>query len=135
MSRNARFASIAGAVTVAALVCLVIALVMTQHASSSSGEVRIIHLVVRDMAYYVNGHDDANPTLRIRRGERVRIIVTSRDVGMKHDFGVDAWRARTRLINGIGEARIEFVAASAPGNAVYSCSPHGAMMHGTIRVE
>ena len=135
MSRHARVASIAGAVTVAALVCLVIALVMTQRASTSSGEVRTIHLVVRDMAYYVNGHGDANPTLRIRRGERVRIIVNSQDAGMKHDFGVDAWHARTRPINGIGEARIEFVAPSAPGNAVYSCTPHGAMMHGTIRVE
>src|SRR5215211_5175764 len=122
MSRNVRAASLAGTATIAALACMALAMLMSQHASTSSGEVRTIHLVVRDMAYHVSGHTDANPTLRVRRGDRVRIIVTNQDAGMKHDFGVDAWQTRTRLIDGIGEA-------------VYSCTPHGAMMHGTIRIE
>jgi hypothetical protein len=135
MSRTVRVASIAGTVALVALACIALALLMPQRASTSSGEVRIIHLVVRDMAYYVNGRHDPNPTLHVRRGERVHIILNNQDLGMKHDFGVDAWHARTRLIDGIGEARIEFVAPAAAGEAVYSCTPHGAMMHGTIRIE
>jgi plastocyanin len=69
-------------------------------AATTSAEIRIIHLVVRDMAYYV-----------------------------------DAWKTRTRPIDGIGEARVEFVTPATPGETVYSCTPHGSMMHGTIRVE
>lgn len=118
-----------------ALACTALAFLIPHGASTSSGEVRIIHLVVRDMAYYVNGHKDANPTLHIRRGERVQIIVKNQDAGMNHDFGVAAWQTRTRLIDGLGEAGVEFVAPPVPGEAVYSCTPHGAMMHGTIRIE
>lgn len=132
MPRAARLASIT---IVAAVVGLVFAFVLPQRASTSSGEVRVIHLVVRDMAYHVNGHTAANPTLHLRRGERVRIVVSNQDAGMKHDFGIDAWRKRTNLIEGIGEARLELVAPEVAGDAVYSCAPHGALMRGTIRVE
>jgi hypothetical protein len=132
MSRTARLASIT---TVVAVVGLVLAFVLPQRASTSSGEVRVIHLVVRDMAYYVNGHTAANPTLHLRRGERLQIIVSNQDAGMKHDFGIDAWQKRTNLIEGIGEARLELVAPLVAGDAVYSCAPHGALMRGTIRVE
>ncbi|SRR6266542_579170 len=135
MSHTARLASIAGTVTLVALACIALALLIPQRASTSSGEVRVIHLVVRDMAYHVSGHTEPNPTLHVRRGERVQIIVSNQDLGMKHDFGVDAWQARTRLVDGAGETRIEFVAPATPGEAVYSCTPHGAMMHGTIRIE
>ena len=115
---------------------LALAVFMPQRAAkTSAGEIRTIHLAVRDMAYYVEGHTEANPTLRVRRSERVQIIVSNHDVGMKHDFGVDAWQTRTRLIDGVGEARLEFMAPATSGETVYSCTPHGAMMHGTIRVE
>jgi hypothetical protein len=135
MSRTVHVASIAGTVTLAALGCIALAVFMPQRAATTSGEIRIIHLAVRDMAYYVDGRHEPNPTLHVRRGERVRIIVSNHDVGMKHDFGVDAWKTRTRPIDGIGEARVEFVTPATPGETVYSCTPHGSMMHGTIRVE
>jgi plastocyanin len=135
MSHKVRVASIAGTVALVAIACVAIAFLIPHAASTSSGEVRIIHLVVRDMSYHVAGHRDPNPTLHVRRGERVQIILTNRDAGMKHDFGVDAWQARTRLIDGIGEARVEFVAPMVVGEAAYSCTPHGAMMRGTIRIE
>jgi plastocyanin len=134
MSHTIRI-SLAGTIALAVTASLALALLLPQNASMSSGEVRVIHLVVRDMAYHVSGHNESNPTLHIRRGERVRIIVTSEDAGMKHDFGVDAWQKRTALIDGVGEARIEFVAPSAAGDATYSCTPHGALMRGTIRIE
>jgi heme/copper-type cytochrome/quinol oxidase subunit 2 len=135
MSHNIRVASIAGTLTIVALACIMLAVLLPHTAATSSGEVRIIHLVVRDMAYYVNGRRDANPVLHLRRGERVHIIVNNQDVGMKHDFGIDAWRVRTRLIDGVGEASVEFLTPDVPGDAVYSCTPHGAMMRGTIRIE
>jgi hypothetical protein len=135
MSRTVHVASIAGTLTLAVLGCIALALFMPQRAATSSGEIRIIHLAVRDMTYYVEGRTEPNPTLHVRRGERVVVIVSNHDVGMKHDFGVDAWQTRTRPIDGIGETRVEFVAPETPGETVYSCTPHGSMMHGTIRVE
>ena len=136
MSRTTHPASIAGILTLAVFGGMALAVFMPPRASTTSaGEIRTIHLAMRDMTYYVEGQHEPNPTLRVRRGERVRIIVSNHDVGMKHDFGVDAWRTRTGLIDGVGDARVEFVAPATSGETVYSCTPHGAMMHGTIRVE
>ena len=135
MSPTVRTASTAGILTLAMFGGIALAVFLPQRASTSAGEIRIIHLAARDMAYYVEGRNEPNPTLHVRRGERVRIIVSNHDVGVKHDFGVDAWQSRTRLISGIGEARVEVVAPATPGEAAYSCTPHAAMMHGTIRVE
>jgi plastocyanin len=135
MSHSVRFASIAGTLALVAAACLVFAFLIPQSASTSAGEVRLIHLVVHNMAYYVAGRNDPNPTLHLRRDERVQVIVTNQDAGMKHDFGIDAWRQRTNLIDGIGEARLEFVAPSVPGEVSYSCTPHGTLMRGTIRVD
>lgn len=135
MSHSVRFASIAGTLALVAAACLVSAFLIPHSASTSAGEVRVIHLVVHNMAYYVAGRNDPNPTVYLRRDERVQVIVTNQDAGMKHDFGIDAWRKRTNLIDGIGEARLEFVAPSVPGEVLYSCAPHGTLMRGTIRVE
>jgi plastocyanin len=126
---------VAGTIALVGAICLVCALLIPQKASTSAGEVRVIHVIVHNMAYYLSGRNEPNPTLHVRRGERVLIIVTNQDAGMKHDFGVDAWQKRTGLIDGIGEARVEFVAPSVPGEAVYSCTPHGTLMRGTIRVD
>ncbi len=104
-------------------------------ASSSADAVREIHLVARDMTYYGYGQDEPNPTLRVSRGERVRIRLTNRDQGMTHDFGVPAWKKGTALIKDAGEAVVELTAPQVAGDAAYSCTPHGELMRGTIRVE
>lgn len=135
MSYSVRFASIAGTIALVAAACLLSAFLIPHSASTSAGEVRVIHLVVHDMAYYIAGRNDPNPTLHLRRDERVQIIVTNQDAGMKHDFGVNAWQTRTSLIDGIGEARLEFVVPPVPAEVSYSCTPHGTLMRGTIRVE
>ena len=58
--------------------------------SSSADAVREIHLVARDMTYYLDGQGEPNPTLHVSRGQHVRIRLTNRDSGMSHDFGVPA---------------------------------------------
>lgn len=127
---KSRSAWIAGLLSAIAL-----AVVLPHVVSSSTGVTREIHLVVRDMTFYVEGHDVPNPTLHVRRGERIRIRLTNRDVGMSHDFGVRAWQRGTEVINGTGQATVEFVAPETAGEETYSCTPHGEMMRGTIRIE
>jgi plastocyanin len=131
MSRTKK--RVAFTVFVTVMSALTLAAILPRVASSSS--VREIHLVARDMAYYLEGQGEPNPTLVVGRGERVRIRLTNVDVGMSHDFAVDAWKKGTRIINGIGEAAIELRAPRAAGAATYACTPHGEMMRGTIRVE
>ena len=126
-SRSAWFAGLTSVVALAAILPHVV--------SSSSDRAREIHLVARDMTYYLAGQDEPNPTLHVRPGERVRIRLTNHDAGMSHDFGIRAWKRGTGLIAGPGEAAVEFVAPQAPGEASYACTPHGEMMRGTIHVE
>lgn len=109
-------------------------------ASGSAGDpardyIREIHLVARDMTFYVAGQDAPNPTLQARPGERIRIVLNNTDVGMSHDFAIRSWRVNTRLLKGKGEARIEFTVPTARGTYDYSCTPHAEMMSGTIVVN
>jgi plastocyanin len=125
------------AFTIVATVLLGVALAATlpRVVSSNSSGVREIHLVARHMAFYLDGQGEPNPTLVVRRGEQVRILLRNEDAGMSHDFGVRAWKQGTRAINGLGEAVIELRAPVAAGAETYACTPHGEMMRGTIRVE
>jgi hypothetical protein len=121
--------------TVGGATLIALAVILPRVVSSSSDGVREIHLVVRDMTYYLDGQNDPNPTLHLFRGERVRIRLSNRDPGMSHDFGVRAWKKGTGLIEGSGDAVVEFTAPDLTGDVAYACTPHGEMMRGTIRVE
>jgi hypothetical protein len=113
------------------------ALIPIAVSSGVEPSVREIRLVARNMTYYVEGATDPNPILHLRRGEQVRIVLTNNDPGMIHDFGIDALRIRTRLIDdkSNGNGTVLFTAPDTPLEATYSCTPHTQMMRGTIRVE
>ena len=115
-----------GAATIAAIV---------PRPALSRRPVHEIRLVARDMAYYMDGNSAPNPTLTVRRGEQVRIVLRNADPGMIHDFTVPAWKAVTRRLAAGEEAILQFKAPEQPGLGTYSCSPHGELMRGTIRVE
>jgi len=105
-------------------------------ASSQTDGVHEIRLVVRAMNFYVEGESQPNPTLSVKAGEQVRLVLTNDDPGMSHDFVVDAWAVGTRILADRGqEDAITFRAPSAPGEQVYHCTPHAQMMRGTIRVR
>lgn len=105
-------------------------------ASSLSDEVHEIRLVVRDMNFYVEGESQPNPTLTVRPGEQVRLVLKNDDPGMRHDFVVEEWDVATRILASRGEQdSITFKAPSSAGEQVYHCTPHAQMMRGTIRVQ
>ena len=119
----------------AGAILLILAITLPRVASSNTDHVREIHIVVREMTYYVDGQNDPNPTLEVSRGERVRVRLINRDPGMSHDFNVRTWKKGTGLIPNGEQAVIEFTAPDKPGEAAYACTPHGEMMRGTIRVK
>jgi FtsP/CotA-like multicopper oxidase with cupredoxin domain len=96
---------------------------------------RDIRIVVRNMTFYLEGSSEANPTLRLRAGERVRLVLRNEDRGMLHDFTVPAWSAATPLIQGPLETEVAITAPARGASTTYACTPHGQMMRGTIIVE
>ncbi len=96
---------------------------------------REIRIVVRDMTFYLEGRTDPNPTLRLRAGEAVRLVLKNEDEGMTHDFAIPDWKAGTKRIEGGEEATITFRVPDGPSEQTYRCSPHSAIMRGTILVE
>ncbi|MBA2257903.1 MAG: hypothetical protein H0W18_03330 [Acidobacteria bacterium] len=129
-ARN-RVITAGGIVAVLAIVATLLPMV----ASSELDRKRDVHLVIRDMAYYLDGKGDPNPTLEFRRGERVRLKVTSDDPGMEHDFVVKNWKVATKSIQGRGEESVNIRIPKRAGTDTYFCTPHAAKMRGTIVVH
>jgi plastocyanin len=94
-----------------------------------------IRLVARDMTFYVEGQVDPNPTLRIRAGETVRLVLRNADEGMTHDFAIPGWGAITRRLEAGEETTITFRAPDRAVSQSYKCRPHSKVMRGTILVE
>ncbi|HEX7086668.1 MAG TPA: plastocyanin/azurin family copper-binding protein [Vicinamibacterales bacterium] len=121
---------------VLALVVLVTAAVAGVLVSrlTARGDVREIELTARSMAFYAPG-SDANPTLVVRPGERVRIVVRNETPGMVHDLSIDAFGVSTRLLNAGETGTLEFTAPRETGRHEYVCRPHSVMMRGVIEVR
>ena len=122
-------------VTVAAVALLPRLTGSVLRGADNDTSVREIHLVARDMTFYVEGQSAPNPTLFAHPGERLRVVFRNTDVGMSHDFVVRSWRVNTRVLKGKGEDAIEFTVPMARGTFDYTCSPHAEMMSGTLVVN
>ena len=97
---------------------------------------REIVLVARNMAFYLDGNPTPNPTLRLKAGERVNLVLRSEDAGITHDFAVKAWAVGTAFLSGKGVASVTFVVPDrARQPQQYACTAHAAMMQGVIEVE
>jgi plastocyanin len=121
-----------GIIAIAAMV----ATLLPMRASSTAGEPRVVNLVVRDMAFYVDGNPEPNPTIVVKSGEQIKLRLRNDEPGMRHDFTVKAWEVATRLLEDRGEEdTISFRVPDARGSTTYICTPHAKMMSGTLRVE
>ena len=96
---------------------------------------REITLVARDMAFYLSDGTQAgpNPTLRLKVGEEVRIVLRNQDPGISHAFAVKAWKvALTPSHDEVGSILVR--APQRPGRYNYVCIPHSTLMAGVIEV-
>lgn len=133
MTVRAKKRAILTGIVITAVAVLVSLLPMI--ASSDLDKVRDVHLVVRDMTFYLEGSNEPNPTLRFRAGEHVRILLKNEDAGIDHDFSVEAWKKKTKVLEGRGEDSLVINVPKKKGTETYTCTPHADMMRGTIRVE
>lgn len=96
---------------------------------------REIRLVASGMAFYLEGDlSRPNPAIEVKAGERVRVVLTNMDRGLRHDFAVPVAAAITDGLRWNEQAEVSFDAPEAPGSYEYVCQPHRLMMHGTLRV-
>ncbi|HIA48976.1 MAG TPA: hypothetical protein EYN90_00070 [Acidobacteria bacterium] len=95
---------------------------------------REIVVVASNMAFYVDGDAEANPRIRMEAGETVRLVLWNEQPGVVHGFVVGAWQLATPRLRGRERDSIVFKVPEAIGHYVYECSPHSAMMRGTIEV-
>ncbi|MPY90106.1 MAG: hypothetical protein GEU99_19555 [Luteitalea sp.] len=104
-------------------------------ANVRGGSARDLTLVARGIAFYADGRPEANPTLRVKAGEQVRFLFRNQDRGMAHDFAVSAWRLTQAFPREPGETSSVVVRVpDRPGSYPYVCTPHAAVMRGTIEV-
>ena len=106
--------------------------------ASPGGEdpIRDIHVVVRNMAFYVDGQAEANPVITVRAGEQVRIRLRNDEAGVGNDFAIKACGVGTQVLNdSLQEDTVTFRVPRDKGTQAYLCTPHSEMMRGTIRVE
>jgi plastocyanin len=104
-------------------------------ASDESSTARDVHIVIRDMAFYLDGNGEPNPTLVFRSGERVRVFIRSEDAGMDHDFVVKNWNVQSKTLSGRSETAVTIEVPREAVSETYYCTPHAKRMRGTIRVE
>ena len=100
-----------------------------------SGGAREVVLVARGMAFEAPGQEGASPTLRLKAGERIRLVLENRDPGMKHDVVAPGLGLRTATVEFGATDRLLVTVPRTPGTYDYFCSYHGRLMRGRMVVE
>lgn len=123
-------------VAVGVAMAVVVVVLLPILASSWGGGVRELRIITRDMTFYVDGNPEPNPTIVLRAGEKVKLVLRNEDAGMSHDFVVKSWTVATRLLEDRGEEdAVTFQVPEERGSTTYHCTPHAKMMSGTLRIE
>ena len=126
-----RGAVIAVATLAVGAVSLLLLLPLT---ASTRTAVRDITLVVRDMAFYLDGGSEPNPTIQVRTGETVQLTLLNRDPGLKHNLTIEALGLDMPHLETDASMKVRLRAPSRPGRLPYVCAPHSEMMRGVIEV-
>jgi plastocyanin len=96
---------------------------------------REITLVVRGMTFFLeNDLHTPNPTIEVKAGEHVRIVLRNDDRGFTHDFAVPTLNVAVDAINWNESDDVVIDVPKMPGTYEYVCQPHALMMRGTLRV-
>lgn len=96
---------------------------------------REVRMVAVDRTFYVEGQSTPNPTLKLRAGDRIRLVLRNEDVGMRHDLRIREWDVAIPPVDGKGERSLTFRVPNQRGTTSYTCTPHSSSMLGSIEIE
>ena len=103
--------------------------------TAERGEPREIEVVIRGIAFYLDGASAANPVIRVAPGESIALTIRNEETGILHNFAVPDWAAATPRLRAGESHRIILTAPREKGATTYVCTPHAEMMRGTLLVE
>jgi plastocyanin len=119
---------------IAAAVAVVAAAVVTR--AGATEEAREIHLVARGMAFYLEADPTTpNPTIVVRRGEHVRVVLSNQTPGIDHDLAVASLGVGLTPIAAGRTAALDLEVPDQPGRHEYVCRPHAVMMKGVVEIR
>lgn len=122
-----------------ALMIVVVSATGVVLASIAQGAVsREITIVAKNMVFSVpslESSGEANPTIIVKRGQRVTIVLRNDDAGMQHDLVIEGLDVRLEVVSCGETTRLTFTVPREPGEYVYLCSFHPRRMRGVFIVE
>lgn len=122
-----------------ALMIVVVSATGVVLASIAQGAVsREITIVAKNMVFSVpslESSGEANPTIIVKRGQRVTIVLRNDDAGMQHDLVIEGLDVRLEVVSCGETTRVTFTVPREPGEYVYLCSFHPRRMRGVFVVE
>lgn len=98
---------------------------------------RDITVVAKNMVFSVPSLEtsgEANPTITLKRGQKVTIILRNDDAGMLHDLVIEGLDVRLETVSCGETTRLTFTVPREPGEYVYLCSFHPTRMRGVFVV-
>ena len=99
------------------------------------GPTRDLVVVAKGMAFFVeNDLRTANPTISLRAGERVRLVLKNEAPGLLHDLVIPAWDVAVDQLRAGEQREVTFTVPETPGRVEYHCRPHSGMMKGSVDV-
>lgn len=97
--------------------------------------VREVTLVARGMTFALPEQPGApNPTVRLRAGERVRLVLKNEASGLVHDLAIPEWHLTLAAVPAGETSSLTFTVPEKAGPVAYRCQPHAAMMSGVVEV-
>ena len=131
---TARIRNLALALGAALLIALGVAVWAVSQ--SRGGRTEEVTLHARDMAFFLPGSSERNPTLQVPAGATLRLTVVNDEPGMQHDLAVDELGLEIGpLGTAVGSRQTATVELPAqPGRYPYVCKLHAQMMRGTLEV-
>jgi hypothetical protein len=131
MSAEAKRSLLGGVVVLALLLAVALGTSVTARTGSTARE---LDLIASGMVFRTLADGPENPTLDLRAGERLRIVLRNEDTGMRHSLVLPELGLATPEIGPGESAVLEFI-ASEPGTYVYYCSLHPVTMRGQLVVQ
>ena len=122
--------------TVATVLLLITTASLIAWSARSATSDHLVVIIARDMAFYVEGQNEPNPTLTLPTDARVTIELHNADPGMIHDLLVESIDGvHTEALSHGQSDRVTFRTPRKPWQTEYICTFHGLTMRGRLRVE
>jgi plastocyanin len=116
------------------LVLASVAAVLAVAMSSRAGATREVALVARGMAFYLEGGTTPNPTIHVRAGEAIRLVLRNDTPGLVHDLAVEQLGIAIAPLKSGALGSVSLQLPHGGGTYEYVCRPHAQMMRGRLHI-